>query len=77
MKDLNKKEEFIPGIVTVIHTFGRNLKWNPHIHMIVTEGGTGNCTEWRNIRYISYEALRKRWQKLLLDQLVYLVGKEN
>ena len=77
MRELNKKEEFIPGIVTVIHTFGRDLKWNPHVHMMVTEGGTGNCTEWRHIRYISYEALRKRWQKLLLDELSYLVGKER
>ena len=36
MKSLNKREEFTPGIVTVIHTFGRDLKWNPHIHMMVT-----------------------------------------
>lgn len=71
MRALNKKEEFIPGIVTVIHTFGRDLKCNPHVHMMITEGGTGNFTEWR------YEALRKRWQKLLLDELVYLVGKES
>ncbi|MFA8994800.1 transposase [Clostridioides difficile] len=74
MRDLNKSEEFIPGIVTVIHTFGRDLKWNPHVHMMVTEGGTGNKTEWRHIEHISYLALRKRWQKLLLDSLTELVG---
>ena len=27
------------GLITVIHTFGRDLKWNPHIHAIVTLGG--------------------------------------
>ena len=48
MRGLNKKEEFILGIVTVIYTSGRDLKWNPHVHMMVTEGGTGNCTEWRH-----------------------------
>lgn len=26
-------------MITVIHTFGRDLKWNPHIHAIVTLGG--------------------------------------
>ena len=26
MHNLNKKEKFTPGIVTVIHTFGRDLK---------------------------------------------------
>ena len=71
---LNKKEEFTPGIVTVIHTFGRDLKWNPHVHMMVTEGGKGNITEWKHIRHISYESLRKRWQKILLDEITYMVG---
>ena len=74
MHNLNKKEEFTPGIVTVIHTFGRNLKWNPHMHMMVTEGGKGNITEWRHIRHISYEALRKRWQKILLDEITNISG---
>ena len=77
MRDLNKSEEFIPGIVTVIHTFGRDLKWNPHVHMMVTEGGTGNKTEWRHIKHISYLALRKRWQKLLLDSLTELVDNHS
>jgi hypothetical protein len=27
------------GIVLVIHTFGSDLKWHPHIHLIVTGGG--------------------------------------
>ena len=74
MHSLNKKEEFTPGIVTVIHTFGRDLKWNPHEHMMVTEGGKGNITEWKHIRHISYESLRKRWQKILLDEITYMVG---
>lgn len=74
MKDQNKKEEYVPGIVTVIHTFGRDLKWNPHVHMMVTEGGQGNITNWKHIRHIPYEMLRKRWQKVLLDELVIIVG---
>ena len=61
-------------IVTVIHTFGRDLKWNPHVHMMVTEGGKGNITEWRHIRHISYESLRKRWQKILLDEVTSISG---
>ena len=74
MHSLSKKEEFTLGIVTVIHTFGRDLKWNPHVHMIVTEGGKGNITEWRHIRHISYESLRKRWQKILLDEITNISG---
>lgn len=28
----NKSECFTPGFILVLHTFGRDLKWNPHIH---------------------------------------------
>lgn len=41
MHKQNKREEYTPGIISVIHTFGRDLKWNPHVHMMVTEGGKG------------------------------------
>ena len=73
----NKKEEFIPGIIAVIHTFGRDLKWNPHVHMMVTEGGKGKLTTWRNFKYFSYEALRKRWQKILLDEIIKREGNKD
>lgn len=77
MKDLNKSEEFTPGIVTVIHTFGRDLKCNPHVHMMITEGGTGKKTVWRHIKHISYLSLRKRWQKLLLDNINDIVKNRH
>lgn len=38
----NKSECFTPGFILVLHTFGRDLKWNPHIHCLVSEGGIGN-----------------------------------
>nr|WP_133014009.1 transposase [Clostridium cuniculi] len=69
MHSLNKSQQFTPGIVTVIHTFGRDLKWNPHVHMMVTECGKGKTIEWRHIRHFVFEALRKRWQKVLLNIL--------
>lgn len=68
--DQNKKEQYTPGVVTVIHTFGRDLKWNPHVHVMVTEGMSGNKNEWKHIRHFPYEMLRKRWQKLLLYALM-------
>jgi hypothetical protein len=27
------------GILIVIHTFGADMKWHPHIHLVVTGGG--------------------------------------
>ena len=41
---LNKHENFSPGFILVLHTFGRDLKWNPRIHCLLSEGGSGNYT---------------------------------
>lgn len=32
----NKTELFTPGFILVLHTFGRDLKWNPHIHCLLS-----------------------------------------
>lgn len=67
--ELNKSQSFTPGIMCTLHTFGRDLKWNPHIHMLCTEGAAGNTEVFRIVHHINFKALRYRWQKLLLDYL--------
>ncbi|MFE3576598.1 transposase [Lysinibacillus sp. NPDC059133] len=52
-------------MITVIHTFGRDLKFNPHIHVLVTEG----AIEVQRLDWIPYEYLRKSWQKVVLDSM--------
>lgn len=69
MWERSKKQKPTPGIVSVIHTFGRDLKWNPHVHALVTEGALRKDKEWKTIKYFHYEMLRKRWQHLLLKML--------
>lgn len=64
--EMNKTQRFETGIISVIHTFGRDLKWNPHVHIIMSLRCLGK-TEDRTLRYLSYQKLRKFWQKELLD----------
>ena len=64
-----KSKHFSPGIVCALHTFGRDLKWNPHIHMLVSEGAFSRNSEWRTFSHIPFEMLRKRWQFILLQHL--------
>lgn len=66
---LNKTEQFQFGMVCVLHTFGRDLKWNPHIHMLLTEGACGKKTAWKTFTYFPYIMLRKRWMTTLLVNL--------
>jgi len=69
----NKSENYVPGMICVLHTFGRDLKWNPHIHMILCEEAIGKTLKWREFKHINYEGLRKSWQycvlKLLLEKI--------
>lgn len=62
--DKKKKLKLTPGIIIVVHTFGKDLKFNPHIHALVTEGGLDKNGDWQAVTYFSYEALRRRWQHL-------------
>jgi hypothetical protein len=41
-----------PGMVAVIQTFGSSLKWNPHIHAIVTRGVFLEDRSWQPIPYV-------------------------
>lgn len=72
---LNKSEYFTPGFISTLHTFGRDLKWNPHIHMILTEGASGNHTVWRHIQHIPFAMLRRRFQTTLLHLLHEYLGQ--
>lgn len=67
---LNKKENFSFGMVLGLHTFGRDLKWNPHIHMLLSEGAVGNNTPWRKFSYFPFIYLRKSWMNVLLKNIL-------
>ena len=71
----NKTENYKPGFVCALHTFGRDLKWNPHIHMLITEGATGNYNVWKKFKFFPYTMLRKKWQTTLLFLLEKHLGK--
>jgi len=53
----------------VLHTFGRKLNWNPHLHAIVSCGGLTDDFRWKDQDYIPYKMLRKRWKVKLLNYL--------
>ena len=66
---VNKTELFTPGFILVLHTFGRDLKWNPHIHCLLSEGGLGKSNMWRNITHFNYTFLRNAFQTALLNMM--------
>ena len=63
-------QEVIPGVIEVYHPFGRDLKHQPHVHMIVTEGGYNKEGKFISSgNYIPYNALHKNWEYNILKAL--------
>lgn len=61
------------GMISTLHTFGRDLKWNPHIHALVPELIYNSKNKSINhYKHFNYESLRKTWMyevnRLLLER---------
>ena len=53
------------GLISVIHTFGGNLKWNPHVHAIVSLGGFNKNLEFRKMRYFNVDTITDRLKEAI------------
>ena len=53
--ELYLRVEITPGCMSVLHTFGRDLKVNFHIHMITTEGGIARNGKWIDFKFFPFE----------------------
>lgn len=71
---MNKSMNFTPGFIMVLHTFGRDLKWNPHIHCLISEGAFSDNGFWRYVKHFNYTYLRNAFRTALLNELESIIG---
>jgi Putative transposase/Transposase zinc-binding domain len=64
-----------PGIVMVLHPYGKDLKVNYHLHVLVSEGGLTAAGVWQDQPFLNYTALRKIWQYECLTALRSVMAK--
>ena len=71
---MNKTMNFTPGFIMVLHTFGRDLKWNPHIHCLISEGGYSDNGFWRRAILIAfgYDLLKCQCGTIMLFLELYI-----
>lgn len=74
-KKYKSRTKWLPGFFAFLHTFGRDMKWNPHIHVLIAELKISGdkIVKWN---YFDYDALSKRFQRILLDLLSKRLGKD-
>jgi hypothetical protein len=44
------QKNLLPGMISILHTWGQNLSLHPHLHCIVPGGGISPTGKWNNIR---------------------------
>jgi len=68
----SKEKHFLPLVIAALHTFGRDLKFNPHIHLLISSGGLllkdGLPTnKWKVCSFFPFKMLHKRYKFLLIS----------
>jgi len=65
-----------PGITTILHTWGQNLSYHPHLHCIVTGGGLTDLGTWKDSRkkfFLPVKVLSRKFR----GKLLHLLKREN
>jgi hypothetical protein len=47
----------LPGVISVLHTWGQQLSFHPHIHCIVSGGGITSNNAWKDAKKNKYDFL--------------------
>jgi hypothetical protein len=70
------KQKITLGMISSLHTYGEDMKYNIHFHTIVTNGGmSAKYGEWKNIDYLPFNLLRLKWKHLSLNVITKHIKK--
>lgn len=76
IKAIARKKKVMPGIFIAIHTFGRALTRNVHIHVSTTAGGLSEeLDQWKNL-FFKQDTLMKMWRYRVIKLFRIMHAKE-
>jgi Putative transposase len=64
-----KRQTITLGYIVVLQTAGRSARYNPHLHVLMTDGGLRPDGTWQPLGYVPYDLLHRAWQ----DQVLALI----
>jgi hypothetical protein len=74
----SKRQPITLGYIVVLQTAGRAARYNPHLHIILTDGGLRRDGTWQRLGYLPYDLLHRLWQEQVLDLISRrLAGNER
>ena len=70
-------EKLTPGVIAVVHPFGKDIEFKPHVHNVATEGGFNRNGKYIPLgEYIPYKLFHLLWQEEILNAFKDYVSKE-
>ena len=69
VEEWRPKKKIKVGIMSVLQLHGRAGNQNPHLHLVVSEGGIDKDNRWRDVNFFATRKLRKKWQYHVLMAL--------
>jgi len=61
-----KRYTIMLGYVVVLQTEGRSATYNPHLHVVMTDGGLREDGTWQPLGYVPFDLLHRAWQEQVL-----------
>lgn len=70
------------GMTAILHTWGQNLSFHPHVHCIVPAGGITKSAKWKSTRQngkylFPVKSLSKVFRGIFTDELIAMDKKED
>ncbi len=81
IKTVGNKNQYVPGMTSILHTFGSDMKYHIHVHALVTFGGLSNGGAWiypkDKHKLDKYRSLCASYKALFIKELrtLYKSGK--
>lgn len=70
LKDWYTRVGYTPGIMDVMHTFGRDIKYHVHIHALITCGGLDKSqSKWITCNYLPHDFLKARFKQHFIENI--------
>lgn len=84
IKDLTDKDDnlgALPGMISVLHTFGSDMKYHLHVHSLITFGGVDHNGNWiwpkRKNKLARFRRISNTFRKVFLNMLQIQIRKGN
>src|SRR6266545_3008062 len=69
-----KRQPITLGYIVVLQTAGRSASYNPHLHIMLTDGGLRAVGTWQRLGYVPYDLLHRCWQTQVLELIGTRLG---